>query len=569
MDALLGWLQQGLSWAVPFIILLGLLIFVHELGHFLVAKYFGVRVEVFSLGFGKKIFKFRRGDTDYCLSLIPFGGYVKMFGDDPTSKVDEDQKKFAFNHKPVGQRIAVVLAGPVMNFLFAIVLFILIAVAGDTMVQPQVGDVSKGSAAYEAGFRSGDRIQKVTTIDAGEEKIDRWERFKELVEANGGKIITVHVQRFHSEETEKITVSPKLVPNKNILSTAEEVGEIEGVSFMTKASVIGVSDPTSLASLAGLKTGDVISKVNGEPVERWMELTLAMFGQKDQSAFTFEVERGDHAKGDTQKQTLKIESVNVAKASSGQEALALMGIEPADLFISEVKMNTAAALAGLRVGDKITSINDKPLAQWDDLVDQVRSFGKTQTPLKVTLLRDGTERTYQITPQKMTQQSPTGKDEENYALGVATALAYAAPWTFVMHIYNPLKAAAWGFHQTLNWTKVTCLSFLRLVQNRVSAKSIGGPIMIGQLASETFKVGLSPFLKIMAIISINLFVLNLLPVPVLDGGHLLFFSIEAVKGSPLSLRKMEIAQQVGLVLLLALMVFALFNDISRVLGFHW
>ncbi|HEX4925403.1 MAG TPA: site-2 protease family protein, partial [Bdellovibrionales bacterium] len=195
--------------------------------------------------------------------------------------------------------------------------------------------------------------------------------------------------------------------------------------------------------------------------------------------------------------------------------------------------------------------------------------GRDQKSLKVTLLRDGTERTYNITPQKMTQQTPTGKEEENYALGITTALDFAAPWTFVMRIYNPIKAATWGFEQTLNWTKITALSFLRLIQNRVSAKSIGGPIMIGQLASETFKVGLSPFLKIMAIISINLFVLNLLPVPVLDGGHLVFFGIEAVKGSPLSLRKMEIAQQVGLVLLLALMVFALFNDISRVIGFNW
>ena len=131
MEMLLGWVQSGLNWILPFIVLICLTVFVHELGHFLVAKYFGVRVEVFSIGIGKKFWKRRYGDTEYALSLFPIGGYVKMFGDELGAEIDPEQKKFSFVHKPVLQRIAVVLAGPVMNLIFAIALFVLIAVGGE------------------------------------------------------------------------------------------------------------------------------------------------------------------------------------------------------------------------------------------------------------------------------------------------------------------------------------------------------------------------------------------------------------------------------------------------------
>lgn len=170
---------------------------------------------------------------------------------------------------------------------------------------------------------------------------------------------------------------------------------------------------------------------------------------------------------------------------------------------------------------------------------------------------------FELVPKKIKQPTPTGKEKDVFAIGVVAGVAHAQPLTFIERTSNPLIAISKGSSDALLWTKNTALSFLRLIQNRVSAKSIGGPIMIGQLASKTFEIGLSPFLKIMAIISINLFILNLLPVPVLDGGHLVFFTIEALRGAPLSMRKMEIAQQIGLVLLMSLMVLAIFNDVSR------
>ena len=161
MDWLLNFIQDSVSFLVPFIILLGVLIFVHEMGHFLVAKFYKVKVETFSLGFGPKIFQFQRGDTTYCVSLIPLGGYVKMFGDDPSVEVPEEERYGSFLHKPVGQRIAIVLAGPLVNFFFAMFIFFVIAIVGENMISPIIGDVEKDSAAWTYGFRPGDTIQSV------------------------------------------------------------------------------------------------------------------------------------------------------------------------------------------------------------------------------------------------------------------------------------------------------------------------------------------------------------------------------------------------------------------------
>lgn len=562
MEIISGYFQQGVSYVVPLVILLGLLIFVHELGHFMVAKYFGVRVEVFSLGFGKKILKFRRGDTDYCLSIIPLGGYVKMFGDDPKAPVDESERQFSFNHKPVGQRIAVVLAGPLMNLFFAFFLFGSIAMVGETVLQPKLGDVPAHSLAFASGFRSGDKIMSVNGL-----AIEKWDTFDNAIKENANHDVHVTVQRFKTDENETVVVKPVLVANKNIMSSQAMVGEVEGLSYVAKASTVGLKEPTSLAGVAGFKTGDVITAINGEKVDRWVDLIYTMNQSKTKSEFIFDVERGIET---PEKKSFKISSAKISAAKNGEEALNILGLESADLYISKVLDNSAAADAGLREGDKITSVGGAPIAEWSELVSHVRAYDpKSKDPLKVVVQRGGVNRSYDLVPRKMKQMSATGKEEESFAIGIVPQYYSAAPATFVEKTHNIMKAASTAAVNTVVWTKTICISFVRLFEQRVSVKSIGGPIMIGQLASETFKVGLSPFLKIMAIISINLFVLNLLPVPVLDGGHLVFFSIEALRGAPMSLKKMEFAQQIGLVLLLGLMVLALFNDVTRLIGFHW
>ena len=552
MEVIIGYVQQGFSFIVPLIILLGLLIFVHELGHFLVAKYFGVRVETFSLGFGKKIFKIKRGDTEYCISLFPLGGYVKMFGDDPTAEVPESEKKFAFNHKPVGQRIGVVLAGPLMNFFFAIVLFGLIAIVGEETIKPTLGDVPANSQAYTDGFRSGDTVLKINDTP-----VTTWEQVQSTIEINADRTLNFEVQRFESEEVAKISSVAKLAPNKNILSSEDFVGEIDGVGFSSSAATIGILSEDSAAYKAGLRLGDQITAVDGKEVLRFKEL-VSMIQASSNANVSLKIQPADPKK--------EAYSIEVSKtASNAVDVLKSFGIESSDLYVSKVVDDSAAAKAGMKEGDRIVSVNGTSVSSWQEIVNLVQAFKPEDKALAVVVRRNNKEESLQVTPQIIEQMSPTGKEKQVYALGVITAMTMAPPFTFVQKTSNPITAVKTGFVKSVFWTKATIMSFVRLIQNKVSAKSIGGPIMIGQLASKTFEIGISPFMKIMAIISINLFVLNLLPIPILDGGHLVFYTIEAIKGAPLSMRKMEIAQQVGLVLLLALMVFAFVNDVTRLL----
>ncbi len=552
MEVLIGYVQQGFSFIVPLIILLGLLIFVHELGHFLVAKYYGVRVETFSLGFGKKLFKYKKGDTEYCISLFPLGGYVKMFGDDPTAEVPESEKQFAFNHKPVGQRIAVVLAGPLMNFFFAIVLFTLISLVGEETIQPTLGDVPTNSQAYTDGFRSGDKVIKVNDAP-----VATWEQVQTTVEDNADKTLNFEVQRFNSEEIAKFSSRAKLAPNKNILSSEDFVGEIEGLGFASSATTIGIISEDSAAYKAGLRLGDQITHVDGKEVLRFKELVSAIQSSTNTN-ISLKIQPVEEKK--------EPYSIEISKTgSSPLELLKSFGIESSDLYVSKVMEDSAAAKAGMKEGDRIVSVNGNTVSSWQEIVNNIQSYKPEDKPLAIVVTRAGKNESLVVTPELIDQTTPTGKDKKVYALGVITAMAIAPPFTFVERTSNPVKAIKNGFVKSVYWTKATIMSFVRLIQNKVSAKSIGGPIMIGQLASKTFEIGISPFMKIMAIISINLFVLNLLPIPILDGGHLVFYTIEAIKGAPLSMRKMEIAQQVGLVLLLALMVFAFVNDVTRLL----
>lgn len=579
MEMISNYLNQGLSYIVPLIILLGLLIFVHELGHFLVAKYFKVRVEVFSLGFGKKFFKFRRGDTEYCLSLIPFGGYVKMYGDDPTADIPAENRAFSFTHKPVGQRIAIVLAGPLMNFFFAIFLFAIIAFVGEDVVQPVVGDIAKSSAAYHAGLRAEDKILAVNNTP-----VETWNEVKELVEKNGAGSLKIQVKHSGSDTPEDIVAQTTLIANPNIISSDLQVGDLDGLTYMFKAPVVAISSSSSEAAKAGLKTGDRIVSVAGlaavdskEFIEekefaRWNEfsthiLNLFELNTKKVTHLLVKYERQvDKEKFETNQTTLALAALSAPTGESprgkAESLITALGFDYPDLYVSDVLPESAAAAAGIQKNDKIVGV-DGPIDQWPSLVRRVQGYREGLAPLKISILRDGSPLELEVAPKKIKQSNPAGKDNEVYAIGVLAGVAGAEPLTMLARTTNPAKAFTKGVSDSLLWTKNTALSFLRLLQNRVSAKSIGGPIMIGQLASKTFQIGLSPFLKIMAIISINLFILNLLPVPVLDGGHLVFFTIEALRGAPLSMRKMEIAQQIGLVILMSLMVLALFNDVSR------
>ena len=255
------------------------------------------------------------------------------------------------------------------------------------------------------------------------------------------------------------------------------------------------------------------------------------------------------------------------KPNKGFAALTKMGIEKTDLFLAKVVDDSPAQRAGLRKNDRIVSVNGKVLQNWQDLVAQVKSFKGGGPPLDVTVLREGISREEKITPKMTVVQGPGGAKQERYTIGIQPWIIQTRPESVTIRTPNPLKALWAGTVNSWKWSEMTLLTFVRIFQNRISANNIGGVISIAVVAKQTFEIGISEFLTIMGIISINLFILNLLPIPILDGGHLVFFSIEALRGAPLSLRKLEIAQQVGLFLILMLIVFAVINDISRFVNF--
>lgn len=542
---------------LPFVLLLGLLIFVHELGHFLVARFCGVRVEVFSLGFGKKILSYQRGDTVYCLSLIPLGGYVKMFGEQGSDKVitDED-KKVAFSHKTPWQRIAIVLAGPLMNFFFAILIFGGIAQLGEETRAPIVASVVSNSAAELAGLRGGDKVLKVNSLE-----IRSYEEFQKQLNASKDSEAALVV--LDSAGVEKnLTVKINSVDNPNIFSLEKRLGQVDGIETFALGTTVAVTFD-SPAYKTGLRTGDTLVSVNGNKIARWAQFE-GLFKTASQD-LVIEVERAStEMQGDkpAAKANLNV-TLALAEVQKNPE-LAKFGFDNTELYLEQVVKDSPAKMAELEKHDKIIAINSKPVASWKEISETIKLYDGKEA-LTFTVIRDGTELLKKITPQVTELNTPFGAIEKRYTVGIMPMVYYAEPETTVVKASSPIEALVKGTTRTVDVSVMTLMSFVKLFQGEVSVKNVGGMVSIGKAAKDSFEMGAQTFFMTMGILSVSLFILNLLPIPVLDGGHLVFYTIELIKGSPLSLRKMEIAQQVGFVLLMGLMVLAQFNDIVRFL----
>jgi regulator of sigma E protease len=547
LTSVLGFISHGFF---PFVLLLGLLVFVHELGHFAVAKFFKVRVEVFSLGFGKKIFKFKKGDTEYCISLIPLGGYVKMFGDDPSKPIDPVDRVHSFTHKPVGQRIAVVLAGPLMNLFFAILIFAVLAKVGEEQRAPVVGDISEASYAFKTGFKSGDTILSV----AGN-KVNSWDEFQQYLNKNSFQNVEVLVKREKTNVEEKVSASVTQKENSNIFSPEKKIGDIDGVDHKSIAPTVGIAKG-SLAEKYGLKTGDTFTKINNKDIKYFRDLEF--FLSEQQGEFVVTVQRSEDLK--------KYKDVEVKMfAEAAGLSLEKWGISSSELFIAKVVEKSPAEKAGILAGDQILKIRQNSIYQWDDILDQMKSYSG-EGEVEVQVQRGADIKSFYLKPQMSQLTASTGAEEKRYTIGIVPWLSYAGSDLVKVEYDGFFNTLNRGFDRTYHFTVMTVYSFVKLIQGVVSPKNIGGVLSIGQAASETFKMGYSAFLTMMAVLSINLFIMNLLPIPVLDGGHLVIYILEIINRGPVAVRKIEIAQQVGFVLLISLMVYSLFNDVTRIFG---
>ena len=439
-----------------FIVALGVLITVHEFGHFWVARRCGVRVERFSIGFGKALW--RRTDksgTEYVIALIPLGGYVKML-DEHAEPVAPELRHYAFNNKTVGQRAAIIAAGPIANFLFAIFAYWLVFIIGVPGVRPVVGEITPNSIAAQAQIQPGTELKAVDGIETPD-----WD--------------AVRLQ--------------------------------------------------------------LVSKIGDEHTT----LSMAQFGSN-------------------QRQDKTLDLRHWAFEPDKEDPVSSLGIRPRgpqiESVLSEVQVNSAASKAGLQAGDRIVKVNGQPLTQWMTFVTLVRD--NPDKPLALDIERQGSSLSLTLTPDS---KQVNGK-AEGFAGVVPKVIPLPDEYKTVRQ-YGPFSAILEASDKTWQLMKLTVSMLGKLITGDVKLNNLSGPISIAQGAGMSAEFGVIYYLMFLALISVNLGIINLFPLPVLDGGHLLFLAIEKLKGGPVSERVQDFSYRIGSILLVLLMGLALFNDFSR------
>ncbi len=540
-----------LSSIIAFVIVLGILIFVHELGHFLMAKRFGVGVEKFSLGFGPKLIGKKYGETEYLLSAIPLGGYVKMVGEDPNESLAPEDQHRSFNNQKVSRRFLIVVMGPVSNILFAALIFAGMFMFGYPSGDTTIGWVEKNSPAWEAGLRGGDQI---LAVDG--DPIKLWEQVLKRIEMGQTNPIALEVKR--DESIFEVTVQPRMMEGKNLFGEDEEFPDI-GIQHHSLAPVVGVSSPDSPAGRAGLKTGDLILSVNDQNVESFPELRRSVYHNLGEEIL-FEVQREE----ETVSLPVHLTGSEVRSVQENSDhSLEEIGLFPADLFVRQVVSGSPAEEAGIEVDDRIVEVDGKVVHSFSDLQEIVEE--KSGVTLTLKLIRAGEVMTLTMTPEESTKKDELGNKVPVGRIGIVSSF-HPKPGPTILVRYNPFTAVIKALVLTWEFTVLIIVSLVKLIQQVIPVETMGGPILIAQLAGQQIQYGILELFKFMALISINLGILNLLPIPILDGGHILFFAIEGALGRPLSMRKRELAQQFGLFLLLSLIIFVTYNDIMRMFG---
>jgi regulator of sigma E protease len=455
-------IQTSLFWYLgAFVVALGILIVVHEFGHYLVARWVGVKVLRFSVGFGKPLLSRRLGvdGTEWVLAAFPLGGYVKML-DEREDAVAPEELHRAFNRLPVGRRALVVVAGPVANLLLAILIYWLLFVTGVNEIRPLLAMPPAGTPAAQAGIEDGDEVRRVSDVAVATLQEFRWQLMKCIADRKPVRLEVMNQRgEIHFRTLATEAVDPAALD-------ADFVRMLGLSPFHPKYKpIIGAVAANSVAARAGLAAGDLVSAIDGAPVSTWTELASTIRESADRP-ISLEIVRSGMSS--------RVQVVPVAVSESGR-TIGRIGI----------------------------SVEDQPELRARMMVE-VR-------------------------------------------LGVVDALARAVDQTWDMSAFS-LRMIG------------------RMLIGEQSWKNISGPVTIADYAGQSARLGLDHFLKFLALISISLGVLNLLPIPILDGGHLLYYFLEVIKGGPLSERAMEVGQQIGIGLLALLMAFAFFNDINRLIS---
>ncbi len=522
---------------IPFVLLLGVLIFIHELGHFAVAKWLGVKVEKFSIGFGPSLFARKVGETEYVVAALPLGGFVKMLGEVPGEELDADDAGRAFNLRPVWQRIAIALAGPAMNLILPVFLVAAILMSGVPTITSRIGGVLPGSPADFAGLREGDRV---LAVDG--HALWRWQDLDEALRAPGAATISLDVE--NAGQTRTVALAREAGKNGAYTDA--------GLSWHAPTARVGVVDPAGAAATAGLRTGDRIVALNGQPVANLYALERVL--PRATPPLEIEVSRPLEGTAETLRTTIH--------ALPGAPSLEALGLAPVGVRIAAVEPTSPAKRAGLQADDVVLSVNGALATGSEQLKNLI--WGSGGAELTLAVIRDGRELALTATPTER-PMPVDGGTETHWGIGVSLGPTDEGAEYRDEVVRNPVVALARGVERTGEIFAMIVSGIAQLVTGHVGMSNLSGPIGIGEIAADAYKSSWEQFVWLMAVISVNLAILNLLPIPVLDGGQIVLAAAEGIKGSPLPARARDVAQTVGLSLILLLMGVAFWNDIAR----HW
>jgi len=544
---------QAFDVLFAFVLMLGVLITAHEFGHFLVAKLCGVRVLKFSVGFGSPIgfgrfrLRWERGGTEYVVAWIPLGGFVKMLGEQPGEEESEEVAEDpagALSAKPVWQKLAVVFAGPAMNLALPVAVFLVMLGAGVQRPAPVVGTIEAGSPAARADLRPGDRV---LAVDG--QPLRWWDELESRIRAQPGERVELAVRRDGEELRLEIPVVERR--GLDVFQQASDVGWV-GLRHRRQDAVLGIADAEAPAARAGLRSGDEVIAVDGEPVEDWPAFARA-YAEASRAAdsVVLRVRRGTG--DDAEERQVSVPALGSPSA---------LGVQPATVLVQEVTPDSPADEAGLRAGDWIVALGGEPVGSFASFAESVRaSEGRT---LPVTVAREGRTETLAVTP-RLVDDPATGGSVQAWMVGIRAEDATLPGVTAEDRVLNPLVAVPRAAAMTGEIAMLTVQAVGKIITGDLSRRNLGGPIEIARQAHTAMEIGWERYINLLVLISINLAILNLLPIPVLDGGQALLFGLEGIKRSPLSPRTREIAMQIGITMVVLLMGFAFWNDLSR----HW
>lgn len=552
---------------VYFIILVSSLIFVHELGHFMFAKLFGVKVLTFSLGFGPKIARLRGRETEYCVGLLPLGGYVRMLESSKNDIVYPEDRRRTFESLALYKRIIVVLAGPVMNLVFPILLYFSVFVSAGPMLPPTVGGVLPDHPA-DGLLLPGDRIMSVQ----GEE-VGTFDEVRRVIERNPGRPISFKVFRNNryvdvdvvaDEVVGADVIDPSALPGERRDSLMYDRRGSVGIESSAPAAVIGISNAESPAYRAGLRTFDVVTHIAGVPVRKFHDLEKELevnHGETIPVSYMRPVPM-QALGGLAAMAVYEAGVVALTPESTGETLTERTGIELADLYVSEVPEDSPLYAAGLRVGDRLLTLDDRELPAWSAFIERVWRERDREHDIEWRSARDGRLRAGRFQMRREDFTDEHGQTFARYRFRVQHWVPLA-PDELVEHPAPIRYALTKAVEETVSVTRFILVTIGKMLQGRVSLDSLSGPITIYEVAGEEGRKGADNFIWVMALVSINLGLLNLLPIPVLDGGHLLFFMMEALLRRSLPLRVREVAHVLGLLVIVTLGAIAFKNDIER------